>query len=193
MDNLENDNWSKAKEKFAAVILFPTFFFTMSFFSTPIYTENELKIETKVYRTCRISNGKHDYITLYFLNDNEAYTIYRIDKQYLNQKKFSQIKSGDELRVMTHDYDILDLYHNGVDLMNIKKANQHKYQNRNFVRYLSLLWMILIIIPTFFSRQPTLKFRRLTYQLKLDWYYIGFGILLTLILILLIDSPNPNL
>lgn len=189
----EETEWRKEQGKFGIGLILSTFFFIMSFFSTPIYNDNELIVEDVVFKFAEFHYGKIDNVEISVFGKDEKFEIHRIEKEYLNKTLFKKIKYGDTIKVSHVNHNIFRIKLNNKELMNKKKADIHKIQNRMFVRLISLTGMIFFIIPAFFENQPTFKFFGRQYVLKLDKYSIGVLILLIIIVGYLVGNPNPKL
>ena len=185
--------WKKEQGKFGIGFILSTFFFIMSFFSTPIYDDNELVINEMIFKSAEFHGGKIDDVVIWFFGEEDEFEIHRIEKEYLNKSLFKKIKYGDTITVSHVDHDIFRIKHCEIDLMNKEKADLHKSKNRMFVRFISLTGMIFFIIPAFFENQPTFNILRRQYLLKLDKYSIGLLILLIIIVAYIIGNPNPKL
>jgi hypothetical protein len=185
--------WKKEQGKFGIGFILSTFFFIFSFFSTPIYQNNELVIEEMVFKSAEFHGGKIDNVEITFLGEKDEFEINRIEKEYLNKPLFKKIKYGDTINVSHVDQDVFRIKFQGIELMNKEKADIHKRQNRMFVRFISLTGMIFFIIPAFFEEQPIFKIFRRHYVLKLDKYSVGLLILLIIIVAYLVGNPNPEL
>lgn len=185
--------WKKEQGKFGIGFILSTFFFIFSFFSTPIYQNNELVIEEMVFKSAEFHRGKIDNVEISFLDQEDEFEIHTIEKKYLNKPLFKKIKSGDTIILSHADKEVSGIIFQGKELMNKEKADLHKFQNRMFVRFISLTGMIFFIIPAFFENQPTFKIFRRNYVLKLDKYSVGLLILLIIIVAYFVGNPNPNL
>lgn len=185
--------WDDEQGKFGIGFIFSTFFFIISFFSTPIYSDDELIVEKLVFKSAEFHSGKINNVEILIVGKTDEFEIHGIEKEYLNKHLFKKIKFGDTIIVSHVDQDIIRINFQNKELMNKQKADIHKKQNRRFVRFISLTGMIFFIIPAFFENQPTLRFFRKQYDVKLDKYTAGVLIILIIIVAYFVGNPNPSL
>ena len=190
---MDDKNWTDERSKFGLFLVCSIFFFTFSFISTPIYEQDELTRLNKTFISAQFNGGKPDNVEIFFEGEDEEFEIHRIEKTYLDKELFLEVKKGDELQIYVSDHDILRMKYKGVELMDKAKADLHKDQNRKFVRYISIIWIVAMFIPLTFKNQPALKMKEREYPLKMNWYYGGLIIIITLIIAYFLDSPNPQL
>src|SRR5690606_22258311 len=108
---------------------------------------DELTRLNKTFISAKFNEGKPDNVEIFFEGEDEEFEIHRIEKIYLDKELFLKVKKGDELQIYVSDHDILRMTYEGIELMDKAKADIHKDQNRKFVRYISIIWIVAMFIP----------------------------------------------
>lgn len=182
----EEDKWRKS---YNSGFLFFIFFFIISFFSSPVVTVNELYnkeqlvLETNPeYKSFSGKNSRY-WIVLKFQGDNDNYEINGIDYKYVNHQQFkNDIKGLDTINIGFIDRNIYLLSKNGYQYCDIDKSNKHKSRNILFVKIISFISMIVMLIPIFMDKKPKISL----------WIIWAIIIGLTLIVIFSLDIVSMN-
>ena len=190
---METNQWDEEKGKFGIGFILSIIFFGFSFCSTPIYNDSELLLEKKVFKSAEFHGGKINDVQISFLDNDDEYEINRIEKEYLNMELFKKIEYGDTIIISHVDDEIFGINFKKKNLMDKRKADVHKKQNRMFVRMISLTGILFFLIPVFCKEQPTIRFNGRQYLMKMNIYTMCLFLLILVIVAYFVGNPNPQL
>ncbi len=129
------------------------------------------------FRSKKYPKSTDYWVVLNFKGDSLEYRISGTEYEFLKSNSFkNSIEENDSVKIVEYENQILAIYKNNINYINIKKAENYRKDGGLVMMIIMSIALILCIIPIVINKKHELSFSILNIKLKYNYLFIVLAI-----------------